>query len=97
MEKGIQEAQQWSFVHRNEVTDMKLSHDGKWFISADGTGMIRIWDAKKRTPIVDMHYLSTENDYVFITPDNYYKASKGAYEMLHFAKGMQVLSLINST
>lgn len=90
--RGIQEAQQWSYVHRDEVTDMKLSHDGKWFISADRTGMIRIWDAKKRTPIVDMHYLSSENDYIFITPDNYYKASKGAYEMIHFAKGLQVLS-----
>ena len=90
--RGIQEAQQWSYVHRNAVTDMKLSHDGKWFISADRTGMIRIWDAKERTPIVDMHYLSSENDYIFITPDNYYKASKGAYEMIHFAKGLQVLS-----
>ena len=41
---------------------------------------------------MDIHHLGLENDYVFITPDNYYKASKGAFDKIHFVKGMKVLS-----
>lgn len=90
--RGVGDPQQVVLAHRNGVADLKLTHDGKWLISADLGGMLRVWDAATRTPIADFHHLGVEDDYVVITPDNYYKASKGAYDKIHFVRGMQVLS-----
>ena len=90
--RGVAEPQQTEYVHKNEIIDIEMSHNGKWILSADSNGMIRIWDAVTRTPLMDIHHLGKGNDYVFITPDNYYKASKGAFDKIHFVKGMKVLS-----
>lgn len=90
--RGTKQAQQVAYAHRGGVTDLKLARNRQWMLSADWNGMIRIWDARTHAPIMDLFHLGVGNDYVFVTPDNYYKASKGAYDMIHFAKGMQVLS-----
>ena len=90
--QGITDPLQTEYVHKNQIIDIEVSHNRKWILSADINGMIRIWDAATRTPLMDIHHLGLENDYVFITPDNYYKASKGAFDKIHFVKGMKVLS-----
>lgn len=91
-QRGNKDVQSLAYVHKSNVVDLKLSHDGKWMFSADDQGMIRIWNTDDRTPVMDMYHLGRGDDYIFLTPDNYYKASKGAFDIIHFAKGMEILS-----
>ena len=90
--RGIKEPQQTVYAHKDEIIDLKMSHNKRWLISADSNGMMRIWDAASRVPLMDIHHLGLADDYIFITPDNYYKASKNAFDQIHFVKGMKVLS-----
>lgn len=90
--RGLKEIQRVESAHRSSIVDLKLSHNGKWLISADKSGMIRIWDRTDTKPIVDIYNLGDGKDYVFLTPDNYYKGSNGAFNKIHFARGLQVLT-----
>ncbi len=89
--RGMSEPQQIIHAHQYAVTGLKLSHNRKWIVSADQGGIIRIWDANDLSPIVHIYHLGDGSDYVFITPDNYYKASKGAYDKIYFRQGVQSL------
>ena len=89
--RGIAEPQQIIHAHQYAVAGLKLSNSRKWLISADQGGIIRLWDANDFSPIMNIYHLGNGSDYIFITPDNYYKASKGVYDKIFFRKGVQSL------
>lgn len=79
-------------VHSSSINDVTLSHDGKRFFTSDCGGCIAVWDADSLTNIcaILQPRLTKNSDNIFITPDNYYKASPYAYETLHFSKDNRV-------
>ena len=79
-------------AHTGRIMDLKLTHDRKWLLSADDNGSVRIWDAATRAPLMSMHHMGDGDDYIFLTPDNYYKASKGVFDKVHFVEGFNVYS-----
>lgn len=80
----------WSVnAHRGEVMDVMPTNKGKRFISSgfDGWGHIFDWDQQKE--IMSMYSPKGTNDYLFLSPDNYYKGTKGVFSDIHFAKGTE--------
>lgn len=79
--------------HFSGVKGMKLTHDHKFLISSDSQGGLTLWDAVKETPVVSAYAFNQGKDYLFLTPDNYYKGSKGAYNGVHFTRGLEIYPL----
>lgn len=79
-------------AHKASIEDIQLTHDGKRLLTADADGVVRVWDAATRDSILTFQQLGLGKDYIFLTPDNYYKASRGAFDYIHFARGMEVYS-----
>lgn len=79
-------------AHTAGITDVKLTHNRKWMLSADRDGSICIWDAQSLKPFITIHQIGNGNDYIFLTTENFYKASKGIFDKIHFVKGMEIYS-----
>lgn len=79
-------------AHTAAITDVKLTHNRKWMLSADKDGNICIWDTQTLKPLMSIHHIGDGNEYIFLTTDNYYKASKGIFDKIHFTKGMEIYS-----
>jgi len=71
---------------------VNFSPDGKYFATAWGSG--KIWDAATNTEIASLASTGDDN-YVISTPAGYYTASKGAMEVIHFAKGLKAYDFEN--
>lgn len=69
--------------HYGNVKHVKFGAKGKRIYSAAEDGFIKIWDWKKCILTASM-IAKKEIDYIIITPDNFYKASKGHNEGLGF-------------
>ena len=76
--------------HRKGAVGARISNDGKRIFTSDEGGSITVWDSEKETPILNAYNFNQGKDFVFLTPDNYYKASKGALPGVHFAKGLDI-------
>ena len=77
--------------HIMPLTDIKVSVDEKYFYSSDEAGTVVVWDTRTISPIIYMHRLGV-NDYIYITPDNYYTGSKMLYDKVHFTNGTKLYS-----
>lgn len=69
--------------HYGNIKHVKFGPKGKRIYSAAEDGFMKIWDWKKCMLTASM-IAKKEIDYIIITPDNYYKASKGHNEGLGF-------------
>lgn len=78
-------------IHNANINDIALSINQKQFYTCDDNGCVTIWDSKELQPIVHMRRLG-KDDYMYITPDNYYTGSKAMYNKVHFTKGLQIYS-----
>lgn len=68
---------------------ISMTNNGKFLISSDSQGGISIWNPEKASLIMSAFHIN-EEDYIFFTPDNFYKASKGASQYIYFSKGMEI-------
>lgn len=72
---------------QTSVKEFVLSQDEKYLITRTG----RV-DLEKDELINQRLYFKDPNDFMYITPDNYYYASKNGAKQLHFVKGLQPYS-----
>lgn len=79
--------------HFDQALNARLTHNGKLLITSDKQGAITLWDAAAEKEVVSAYAFNQGKDYIFITPDNYYKGTKGSFEGVHFSRGMEVFPL----
>jgi len=70
--------------HQGAIKDVVISSDNKNVISTSVDQSIKIWDASNGKLKVTIYSVRNSNDWVAITPDNYYYASKGGASVVHF-------------
>lgn len=80
------------YAHEDGITDILLSNDQTKIICASGDGTITIWSSADMEKIMTIYPLGVDGDYVFITPDNFYKASKNSLESISFVRGLDAFS-----
>ena len=90
-ERGTPEQIKKTDIHKANINDITLSINQKQFYTCDDTGCITIWNCKDLQPVVQMRRIG-KDDYMYITPDNFYTGSKGMNNKVHFLKGLQILS-----
>ena len=90
-ERGVNEPVKVSKNHNAAVIDVKVSPDSKFIYTADKQGDVVVWDTNTLSPIVNLHRLG-KDDYIYITPDNYYTGSKGLFDKVHFINGSKIIS-----
>ena len=75
-------------VHHAEINSITLSSDSARMFTADEAGQITIWDAKAMQPLVYIYQTgdSAHSEYIFLTPDHYYKATPGISGHINFVK-----------
>lgn len=80
----------WSVAaHRGQVMDIMPTHLGMRFVTSGSDGWCRIYDWEERKELMAMYSPEGTEDYLFLTPDNYYKGTKGTFSDIHFAKGTE--------
>lgn len=59
--------------------------------TADMNGQITVWDTKTQEPIVFVYQTTGDSgsEYIFLTPDHYYKATPGINRHINFVKDGQ--------
>lgn len=79
--------------HYDSGRDVLMLHDGKRFITSDSQGGMMLWNAETEQEIAAAYTYNQGKESLIITPDNYYKATPGAFGAVHFARGMEVYPL----
>jgi len=69
--------------HSSHVSDIDLSHDGRYVVTSSHDQTVKIWDAESLAPIATMMTLGPD-DYVLALDDSYYMASAGGHRGLAF-------------
>lgn len=69
--------------HTMDVMQLAWSPDGKSLFSADNSGVIKMWNMEECTSVVSFIAMN-DLDYIIVTPDNYYKSSKGNFDGVGF-------------
>lgn len=86
--KGETKSFKKSLEHHGYINTITLSSDSTRMFTTDRTGQITIWDTATLEPVVYIYQLLGLNEagYIFLTPDNYYKATPNAREFVNFVK-----------
>lgn len=86
--KGQTKSFRQSREHHAEIMSISLSSDSTRMFTSDRLGQITIWDVRTQEPIVYVYQVAddTGTDYMFLTPDHYYKATPGISRHINFVK-----------
>ncbi len=88
--RGVKDMRKNIPSHLADTYGIGLTSDGRHLITSDAEGSLRFWNPVTEELTMSAFAMNDRKDYIFITPDNYYKASKGAHSGVHFAKGLEV-------
>ena len=80
-------------AHDGMVADLQLSHNKKWLITAGDEGWVKLWDSSTRELVMMMRCFNDMGDYIFLTPDHYYKGSHNIAQYLNFSRGFDVFGV----
>ncbi len=72
-------------AHHAEVTSISYTKGNKYLISSSTDGSIIIWDGETYEQLATMILIGAE-DYIIVTPENYYTCSKNGIKALAFRK-----------
>ena len=71
------------------ITDATFINKGKNIVSIATDGTLAAWDINQSEPLVTT-YTTLEGNFISLTPDNYYYASKSAFDLVHFVNGTDI-------
>lgn len=69
--------------HTSAVKTLVFSHDGRLLISGGGDGAVRVWNLQTGKELAALIGVGRE-DFVTVTPDQYYRASKASIKGVAF-------------
>lgn len=69
--------------HSAQINWMNFTNDGQKLFTASNDGTAKLWDWKNQKEIASFIGIGND-DYIIVTPDNYYMGSKGAYQGVAF-------------
>ncbi len=72
-------------AHHAEVTSISYTKGNKYLISSSTDGSIIVWDGETYEQLATMILIGLE-DYIIVTPENYYTCSKNGIKALAFRK-----------
>ena len=75
--------------HTGDVQSLAFAPDGGVLVSGAMDGSLRIWKLSSRQELVDLFALGP-TDFVAVTPDQYYRASKSRLQGVSFRVGNQL-------
>ncbi len=78
--------------HAERVTSVKFSENDKNIISGSTDGTIRIWDSEKGEELLKMSSFPN-GEWVIMTPDGYFDASKNGGGLVPIVKGLDVFGI----
>ena len=89
--KGEQKSYRQSRAHHARINSITLSTDSTRMFTSDNAGQITIWDVRTQEPIVYIYQVADNSgtDYIFLTPDHYYKATPNMSRHINFVKDGQ--------
>ncbi|MFY0627771.1 MAG: caspase family protein [Reichenbachiella sp.] len=83
-----------SLQHQDEVNAVTLSNDDRFLFSISEDATLKQWDYKNGKELATYISIGT-GDFVILTPEKYYTASKGAAAGVSFVKGLEVFDFEN--
>ena len=75
--------------HSYAVTSVDFSHDGNLLATSSADATVKLWEVNTGKQTASLICIGA-GDYVAVTPENYYKASKGALKGIAFRMGSQI-------
>lgn len=75
--------------HKDDVNTLRFSPDGRFLASGSDDTSIQLWDVNTGKLVATLVALDRE-DYIVLTPDNYYMTSKGGASGVVFRKGKKL-------
>ncbi|MEN8121986.1 MAG: caspase family protein [Bacteroidota bacterium] len=69
--------------HSSIISDLKFNEHYKYIATSSHDGLIKFWDIKTGDLLVSLAAFD-ENDFIYITADNYYYSTKGAMDYIGF-------------
>ncbi len=75
-------------AHEDKITCIKIDQENNILYSSCADGSLKTWDLSSGLPLLTM--LSYKSNYLYVTPENYYYASKGGLKNVGFKKGLSV-------
>lgn len=89
--KGETKSSRQSSVHHARINSITLSADSSRMFTSDKAGQITVWDVKTQEPIVYIYQVADDSgtEYIFMTPDHYYKATPNMSRYINFVKDGQ--------
>lgn len=79
-------------AHADVITDIIITNDKSKLICASRDGIVTIWDASHMEKIMSIYPIGVNGDYVFLSPDNFYKISKPGTNAISFVDGLNAYS-----
>lgn len=70
-------------AHQQPISALSFNKDGRFLATASRDGFLKLWDIAQKREMLSM-VTDGHKDYIALTPDNYYQASKGARGLLAF-------------
>jgi WD40 repeat protein/uncharacterized caspase-like protein len=78
--------------HTARVSAVSFSANGKFLFSGGPDGKIKLWDVQSGNELASLIALD-ESDWAVVTPNGLFDASPGARKLMHYAVGMEVVTL----
>jgi WD40 repeat protein len=70
-------------AHQQPVSALSFNNEGRFLATASRDGFLKLWDIAQKREALSM-VTDGHKDYIALTPENYYQASKGAHGLLAF-------------
>ncbi len=78
-------------LHQTEISDIKFNLPHKYIATSGFDGLIKFWDLSDGHNLVSLAAFN-DDDFIYVSPDDYYYSTKGAMEYIGFVQNNRLYS-----